>query len=94
MQHRFSVLARRDLRSILSFVAQDSPARAESLIDRIENQVQRVASHPLAYRTRPELGEGLRICPCERYLILYRIQDDQTILVLRVLHSAMDIGSQ
>lgn len=94
MRCRFSVLAKRDLQSILRFVGQDSLARAEALVDRIEVQAQKVANHPLAYRARLDLGEHVRVCPFERYLILYRTQDDETILVLRVLHSAMDIGGQ
>lgn len=94
MQHRFSALARQDLRSILKFIAKDNVARAEALVDRIEAQVQRVAAHPHAYRLRPELGRDLRICPFERYPIVFRVENEALVLVLRVLHSAMDIGGQ
>jgi len=46
---------------------------------------------PFAYRSRPELGKELRACPFGRYLSVFRVTED-VVKVLRVLHSAMDIG--
>jgi len=92
MPYRFTPAARADLRGIARFIAKDNPVRAYSFVDDLESQTHRIAKNPLAYRLRPEMGQGLRACAFGRYLIVFRLAEG-VVLVVRVLHGAMDIGN-
>lgn len=82
---------RDDLEEIGDYIAQDNPARALTFIQEIRAQCQKIGKSPLAYRARPELGDGIRSCPFGNYVILYQ-PDAPDVLVIRVLHGAMDLS--
>ena len=86
----FTPLAQADLEEIGDYIAQDNPGRALTFIQEIRAQCQKIGQSPLGYRARPELGEGIRSCPFGNYVILYRPQAPD-LLVIRVLHGAMDL---
>lgn len=88
MRHlQFTPLAEQDLEDIADFIAQDNPERALTFIQALRSACLRVATHPEAYRLRPELGEGVRACPFRHYRIFYRRRDAE-ILILRIFHAA------
>jgi toxin ParE1/3/4 len=82
--------AERDLDAIWSYVAARNPAAADQLYWRLENTADSLAASPRIGAPRPELGEGIRLFPVRRYLILYR-EIAGGIEVLRYLHSARDV---
>lgn len=86
---RLSALAESDLDAIADYIAEDSPARALGFVRGLRGQCHQVADFPLAYRERPELGEGLRACPFEGYMIYFTVSEDE-VLVARILHSSRD----
>lgn len=86
----FTPLAETDLENIGDYIAQDNPARALTFIQDIRAQCQKVGKSPLAYRARPELGDDIRSCLFGNYVILYR-PDATDVLIVRVLHGAMDL---
>lgn len=86
---RLSALAESDLDAIADYIAEDSPARALGFVRDLRGQCHQVADFPLAYRERPELGEGLRACPFEGYMIYFMVSEDE-VLVARILHSSRD----
>lgn len=86
----FTPLAQTDLEEIGDYIAQDNPSRAVTFIQDIRAQCQRIGKSPMAYRARPELGDGIRSSPFGNYVILYRPQAND-VLVVRVLHGAMDL---
>lgn len=74
-------------------IAVTSEKNANTLIDRFGRRFQLLASRPGLGLTRDELSAGLRSFPLERYVIFYRaIPND--IDVVRLLHSARDVGAQ
>jgi len=86
-------LARDDLRSIVGYIGQDSPANARHFGAGIREQVGSLATHP-------ELGrmgrfDGIReLVVHPNYLVFYRIEaKDQRIDVLRVRHVAQQAPS-
>lgn len=83
-------LAETDLEEIGDYIALDNPTRALTFIQEIRWQCQKIGRSPLAYRARPELGDGIRCSPFGNYVILYRPQAPG-ILIIRVLHGAMDL---
>lgn len=87
---RFAPLAMADLEGIGDFIARDNPSRAYSFVREIRKQCGKISDSPLRFRARPELGEGIRSCAFGNYVILFR-PEYTDVLIVRILHGAMDI---
>jgi toxin ParE1/3/4 len=74
------------------FIAADSTARADQMLDTIDEKLRLLAASPAIGRERPELAAGLRSLPCASYQLYYRPSDDGIDLV-RVLHAARDVDA-
>ena len=83
-------LARADLLDIWNYVADDSPAKADRLLDSIDKRCQTLSRFPKMGRVRNELGPSLRSFPVGNYVIFYR-EVSKGIEIIRVLHGARDI---
>ena len=92
MAHRLSPEAEFDLDSIWLYVAGESGSieNADRIIDTLTDRFWLLAQHPHIGRHRDDLRSGLRSFPVGDYAILYRI-DDEDVLILHVLHGARDI---
>ncbi len=90
--------ARADLDEIWLHVALDNPAAADRLIDRIVARCQALAAHPRLGPRRPEIAPDARALVVGDYLVLYRV-DGSNPVVVRVVHGArrlkgmFDLGS-
>jgi toxin ParE1/3/4 len=62
------------------------------MIDRIVAAAERFIEHPELGRLRDEFAPGLRCFPVDRYLIFYRVREDN-IEIARVLHGARDLDA-
>lgn len=101
MSYRLTPLARRDLRSIFAYTADrfgDRQADAYRLL--LAEALERISADPRGggSKPRPELGDEVRSLllgtlarrrHSARHVIFYR-PADEVIVVLRVLHEAMD----
>lgn len=87
----FSRLALQDLEEIGDYIAQDNPGRAVSFVQELRDQSVKICGHPQVYPLRPELGTGIRTCSFDRYLIVFK-GEENSVTVVRILHGAMDIG--
>lgn len=87
---RISRPAKNDQIEIWTYVAEDSPAAADRLIDRIRSRCDVLARLPQRGRLRPELAEGIRSFPVGRHLIRYR-EGRGGIEVARVRGGEMDL---
>ena len=84
-----------DLDDIWYYVAtrSDSVESADHLVDSISNRFLLLASHPNIGRARNEdLRPGLRSFPVGEYIIIYRVQDGD-LIILRVLRASRDLPS-
>jgi toxin ParE1/3/4 len=92
MAHRVSPRATADLDEIWLYVAEESgsPNIAQRLTDSITDRFYVLSEHPYLGRSRSELGPGLRSHPVRNYLIFYRV-DEGDVLIVRVLHGNRDI---
>ena len=83
----FSEQSRQDLQQILDYVATDSVATANRLIDRLERSCFLLAYQPRMSVSRPEYGPGVRsfAVPSTPYVIFYRPIDDG-VEILHVRH--------
>ena len=84
--------AKSDLIEIWDYIAEDSEARADAFIDRIDKKFRTLAQRPGIGRLRGELALDLRRFPVGRYVIFYRPLSNGVDIV-RVLHSARDLNA-
>lgn len=95
MAHIRSPQADFDLDSIWYYVATESGSIkvADRLIDTITERFLLLANYPnLGRRRDDELRPGLRSFPVGEYLIIYRLHDED-VLILRVLRGSRNIES-
>jgi toxin ParE1/3/4 len=84
--------AKNHLDAIYNFIAQDSPAYAKRMVDRLTRRSQKIGNFPLSGRSVPEYEmEQIREVIEGPYRIIYYINVDQ-IDVLAVFHGARDIS--
>ena len=82
--------AEADLENIASYVAEQSPRSALTLIRGLRDKCESLADAPRAYPLVPRYEhEGIRRRPFGNYLIFYRVGDDK-IEVIQILHGARD----
>ena len=87
----FSPAAKADLLEIALYIAQDNSVPALSFVDELEVKCLKLGQAAGIGMARPELGEGIRMLPHERYLIFYREQGAM-LRIERVMHGARDIA--
>jgi toxin ParE1/3/4 len=93
MAHLRSPEADRDLDDIWLYIARQSGSvdTAERLIDLITDRFFLLSRHPYLGRARDQdLRPGLRSFPVGAYVIVYRIQEAD-VVILRVLHGSRNI---
>ena len=88
MAHRvvWSRRAVQDLDSLTTYIAADSPAFAGIVLKNIVNQTRILTRFPRAGRKVPEFDdENVRELIAYGYRIIYRLQDDEALIVA-VIH--------
>ena len=86
----WSLQARDDLREIVSFIAADNPALAETFGYRLMSKVDVLANFPLIGRVVPEENdENIREIILRPYRIVYQVLPAQEVVAIaRVWHGA------
>lgn len=85
--------ARRDLREIHRWIAQDDPVAADRVLSDLRDAVTRLAEMPGLGHVRDDLAdETLRAWTVRRYVVIYQ-PDRVPLLIVRVLSGYRDIGS-
>ena len=82
--------ARADLREISAYIAQDNPAAARRVVERLRAQARNLAATPGMGRSREDLRPDLFSFPVGRHVLFYRPQPGGIVLV-RVIHGARDL---
>jgi toxin ParE1/3/4 len=93
MSHRVAPEAEADLDDIWCYIARKSGSLeiADRFTEFLSDRFYLLANHPYIGRRRDEeLRPGLRSFPVRDYVILYRIEKDD-VLILRILHGSRDI---
>ena len=81
--------AETDLLDIWLYIAEDSPVNADRFLDKLHNKALKLCEFSEIGIDRPELANGLKCFPVDRYLLYYRaIATD--IELVRVLHGSRD----
>jgi toxin ParE1/3/4 len=82
-----------DFTEIVSYVAAERPAAAESLAQKIESSLRLLAANPYLGRVPKDaalLDLGYRFLIVQNYLIFY-VVEERTIFVHRIVHGARDL---
>lgn len=92
MGHRRAPGADNDLDRIWLHVAQESGSFeiADRLTDSITERFYLLSENPYMGRPRNDLRPGLRSFPVGQYVIVYRVENDD-VLILHVFHGRQDI---
>ncbi len=87
----FSLESIEDLENIWFYIAQDSPTRADSFIDKLRDICKEYFFiFPKMGSPRNYLNEGLLAFPFKNYMIYYRCYNKQ-IEIVRILHGSLDM---
>jgi toxin ParE1/3/4 len=92
MGHRLAPQAQADIDDIAYYVFVESGSleTADRLIESIATRFILLGTHPRAGRRRDDLRPGMRGFPVADYVILYRIEDSDA-LILRIVRGSRDI---
>ncbi|MCH4564262.1 type II toxin-antitoxin system RelE/ParE family toxin [Halomonas sp. EGI 63088] len=91
MRYRLSRKAEEDIIGIfLIGVERFGMAQAERYHGQLEKCFRFLADNPLAAHERHEIMPPVRIHPVGAHLVIYRIEDDGGIFVIRVRHGHED----
>ena len=86
-----------DLEQIVAYIAQDNVNAALRLHDRIVETANKLSDFPMIGRLVPDekIGKhGFRMIGHGNYIMFYKVYDnDNKVVVLRVLHGARDYPS-
>ena len=89
---RWSHEARRWLREIHAYIAQDNPDAASRTVEGIYDKAHLLARHPQAgYRYLGHPDPSIRIVLYGHYRIAYRIEKAGGVTILGVFHGALDL---
>ncbi|WP_429819418.1 type II toxin-antitoxin system RelE/ParE family toxin [Ensifer sp. B1-9] len=89
----FTTEAKLDLQQIGDYIAKENPSRALSFVDELEQKCLSLATSPRAFPLVPRYeGYGIRRQVHGNYLIFYRVEAEQVIIV-HVLHGAIDYAA-
>lgn len=95
MAHRLSLEAEAELDSIWYYVASESGSIkiADRFVDSLTDRFLLLAKNPYIGRRRDaDLRPGLRSFPVGKYVIFYRI-DDEDVLILHVMRGSRELHS-
>jgi addiction module RelE/StbE family toxin len=81
-----------DLETIHRFIAQDSPAAADLIVDRLRIATRQLADFPGSGRLVPEASDrGVRELIDSPYRVVYRVRE-ATVEIVTVLHGARQVS--
>ena len=87
MKLRWTLPAVEQLREILDYIADDNPAAALRMVQRIRLSIRQASRMPYAGRTGRVAGTREMVVPGTAYIVAYRVLED-AIHVLAILHGA------
>lgn len=89
----WSQRALHDYGTIIDYIAQDEPAAAERVAERIDKTVRALAGAPMGRKGRVS-GTYEKVVPGLPYIIAYLLGDEprghETIAIVRIIHGARD----
>lgn len=82
--------ARADIREIHAYIDERAPNAARKWLKAINDRIDLIAFAPKGAQLRPELGAGYRVAVVSNYLIFYRLEGKEAVVV-RVVDGRQDL---
>ncbi|MCX6245134.1 MAG: type II toxin-antitoxin system RelE/ParE family toxin [Bacteroidetes bacterium] len=90
-KYSFTNEAVKDLEEIWSYTKQKwSLEQADRYYNLIIDEIEFVSYHPLLGRSIDYIKEGYRSTKVKSHVVFYKQHEDDTILIVRILHQSMD----
>ncbi len=90
-RYRFTNEAVKDLEEIWSYTKQKwSIVQADRYYNLIIDEIEFISSNPLLGRSIDYIKEGYRSTKVKSHIIFYKQQEEDTIVIVRILHQRMD----
>jgi toxin ParE1/3/4 len=90
-KYRFTIKAVKDLEEIWSYTKQKwSLEQADRYYNLLIDEIEFVSSNPLLGRSIDYIKEEYRSTKAKSHLVFYKQHEDDTILIVRILHESMD----
>ncbi|MEM9578042.1 MAG: type II toxin-antitoxin system RelE/ParE family toxin [Pseudomonadota bacterium] len=87
MNYRLSAKAEADLVQIyIDGVTEFGVTQAEAYQDKIDQTIELIANNPEMARLREEISPPVRIHPVHAHVIVYLVDDNRMVRILRVRH--------
>ena len=89
---KYTQLAKEDLFNLFELISKDKPTVAVEYINKLEGYIELLESNPLmgVECKKKNINQNCRILIYENYLIFYKVFDDNTVHILRVLNSRIN----
>jgi toxin ParE1/3/4 len=88
----WSRTARADLSQIWTYYAHAAGRQvADMLVLNINQTVRKLENYPFSGRSRDEVRPGLRSVLAKPYVVLYRLREDQSAEIVRILDGLRDV---
>ena len=95
MRYIISTKATHDLEQIWQYTyLRWSEQQADRYYNLIIQKIDFIAQHPTVGRTMNDIKEGYRHYAVESHIIFYRISENGTVIIIRILHQQMDIPTR
>ena len=89
MRIRWTLLATQDLEALDDYISREDPVAAARTALRVLDAIERLVQHPGQGRPGRVPGTRELVIPTLPYIVAYRVDMAETLVVLRVLHAAM-----
>jgi len=90
-KYRFTNEAVKDLEEIWSYTKQKwSVEQADRYYYLIIDEIEFISSNPLLGKSIDFIKEGYRSTKVKSHLVFYKQHEDDTTLIVRILHQSMD----
>lgn len=91
MAYSISREAEQDIRDIYLFTTQNFGLhQADRYHEALSNAIDRLVKYPYAAEERLETAPPVRVYPCKSHIIIYRVEGNDRIHVIRVRHVRED----
>lgn len=95
MTFSISFLARKDLSNIWEYTLEHwSSEQADKYIREIMDGVEWVCKDPYSGKDYSRVREGYKGIRVKSHIVFYKIENENRLLIARVLHQKMDIKSR
>jgi plasmid stabilization system protein ParE len=96
MQFVFDARALADFEGIFDWIAQDSPATAKIMLDRLFSSAELLTTFPFVGRVVRDAGALEWVMPRLPYVVVYEVdrENDRIVATAAVFHAAQDRGGR